>query len=171
MLGFVFGRVRAVLMRRRASLRARELWRLLRLHVDVLLAYTVVLRSIGGLRKYKGQTTRAERLVETDWVRRGKEDGLERGAPLYHLFPCCCIQTGKIWGGPNIANGAEFLNTCKRGVIQYVSLQSLLALLTYVLQANNMYHAGEFRFDDPRCALGPRSILAILSCLLTVTID
>ena len=32
--------------------------------------------------------------------------------------------------------------------------QSLLALLTYVLQANNMYHAGEFRFDDPRCALG-----------------
>ena len=93
--------------------------------------------------------------------------GLESGAPLYHLFPCCCIQTGKIWGGPNIANGAEFLNTCKRGVIQYVTLQSLLALLTYVLQANNMYHAGEFRFDDPRCALGPR-IPGILSSFMTI---
>eukprot|EP01046_Picozoa_sp_COSAG06_P034867 COSAG06_NODE_3693_length_4999_cov_204.219388_11_plen_44_part_00 len=36
----------------------------------------------GGLRKYKGQTTRAERLVELEWAKR--EDRVRKtGRPLF----------------------------------------------------------------------------------------
>ena len=68
------------------------------------------------MRKYKGQTTRAERLVELNWAKR--ED-----TAMYHLPPCCCMRTGRRFGGPNMEKGAEFLHACKLGVDQYVSLQ------------------------------------------------
>jgi hypothetical protein len=44
---------------------------------------------------------------------------------------------------------AEFLHACKMGVDQYVSLQVLLAIVTYVMQGQDSFHAGVFRLDDP----------------------
>ena len=42
----------------------------------------------GGLRKYKGQTTRAERLVELEWAKR--EDRVRKTASFFERFPYVC---------------------------------------------------------------------------------
>lgn len=130
-----------VLFRKRAGLRARQQWAFVRRYVHAL-------GALGGLRKYKGHTTRAARLVQLEWAARAdREEGLSTA--LYHLPPFCCMRAGAYFGGENLENGAQFLHACKMGVEQYVSLQVLLAIVTYILQAQDRYNAGIFRLDDP----------------------
>ena len=107
----------AVLFRKRAGLRACQHWAVLRHYVRVL-------GALGGLRKYKGHTTRAERLVQLDWAARAEREG--QSTALYHLPPCCCLRAGAWFGGKNLEDGAEFLHTCK------VALSACLALLLSV---------------------------------------
>jgi hypothetical protein len=38
--------------------------------------------------------------------------------------------------------GEEFLHRCRAGVLQYVTLQSLGAVLAFVLQRSGVYHEG-----------------------------
>jgi hypothetical protein len=129
-------------------------WRELALRVKVL-------RFMGALRKYKGQSYRAESLVLDHW----KDNNYE---PLRHLPPLCCFKvqiTDKYpkdpqiqqrfskasWDNSQIARdtmGRHFLHYFRQGTLQYVSVQCVLSILTIIMQTQGTYHEG---------SLSPRS--------------
>lgn len=84
MLGFV------LLSEQQRRISVNDLW----YHVLVHGRRSVrALGALGGLRKYKGHTTRAERMVQIEWAKRANR-GLSTA--LYHLPPCCCLRTGEL---------------------------------------------------------------------------
>lgn len=65
--------------------------------------------------------------------------------------------------------GSNFLHHCKFGVLQYVLLKNLMALVIFILQIFNMYGEGLFRFDRGYlyiCFISTTSQIWALYCLV-----
>ena len=91
--------------------------------------------KLGALKTYKGQTTRAERLVFDDWRER-------KSPPLHHLPPFCCWKVRYSVDGGNRSYGKELLAEFRWGSLQYVCWQSLLSIVTIIMQMMGNYHEG-----------------------------
>ena len=116
------------------------------------------LRALGGIKTYKGQSSRAERLLQEDFDTRaaivekkkfwcGGRNG-DNALPR-HVVPFCCIR----WRSPNTnpdknkkpvygSYGSQLLKSFRWGALQYVCIQSLRAAVTVVLQLRGEYHEG-----------------------------
>jgi hypothetical protein len=66
-----------------------------------------------------------------------KSKAPERGAQIWPLNHCMAP-----W-----VMGYDFFHICKLGVLQYVVLQNILALIIVVLEGFHLYYEGEFRLD------------------------
>lgn len=56
----------------------------------------------------------------------------------YHPFPCCCL--------PIIYPGHGFLKTVKRGILQYVFVKPVMALIAIILQLVGLYDEGSTNY-------------------------
>lgn len=88
-----------------------------------------------------------------------KEKSMEYG---HHKWPISLIVSP--W-----AMGSEMLNKCKMGVLQYVIIKNLAAIMVCILQSNGVYHEGRFRFNEGylyQCVICNISQLWALYCLI-----
>ena len=87
-----------------------------------------------------------------------KEKPAERG---HHMWPVkLCIYPWSM--------GYEFFHNCKIGVLQYVVIQNILALIIVMLEGFHKYDEGKFRFDKGYlyiCVISSFSQMWALYCL------
>lgn len=96
---------------------------------------------------------------EATLIARLKEKSDERGEHSWPLNWCV-----KPW-----AMGADFLHCSKLGVLQYVLLKNLMAVVIFVLQILDCYGEGQFRFDRGYlyvCFISNTSQVWALYCLI-----
>ena len=57
-----------------------------------------------------------------------------------HFFPLCCLRSWNM--------STEFISKCKHGILQYTVLHLVTTLLSFVLGLLNVYHEGNFSYDN-----------------------